>query len=347
MTLPEVAVSRDGQRGILITQFEQERYKVSSRDAYATDLQVRVRPRLPLVGLQLVVTGQLQTFWDIPTQTLRWPEPFADAFPELALAGVGEFLDNAPQPQQPDVNHYAAVVWLNTDLFSLFTRQPEEDDARLLQYIGGKFYWAHRLGSKFASLSRSDALRFGVSLEDLHQVAWQSNGVLWERVSDGRYSPFPRLLTDFRSGAMPGQERSLVEQIEPLVDRTRYPAASVHIAKAVGFLRGPGVDLENAAKEAVTAVESVAKVILADPAATLGDCVKEFRRRGLLPREMGRILESLYAYRSATPGVAHGGTELPAVSSADATFILGVASVAVRYLDSLWPLTHHSSSEEG
>jgi hypothetical protein len=130
----------------------------------------------------------------------------------------------------------------------------------------------------------------------------------------------------------------LIEQIEPLVDRTRYPAAALHIDKAVGFLRGPSVDLENAAKEAVTAVESLAKVLLANPTATLGDCVKEFRRRRLLPREMGRVLESLYVYRSTTPGVGHGGTDLPAVSTADATFILGVASVAVRYLDSLWPL---------
>lgn len=338
MNFPEVTVSRDGQRGILVTRFEAEKRRVTGRDAFATDLEVRVGPRLPCVELQLVVTGQLPIFWNLPTQTQRWPDDFDGALPEIAVAAIGEYLDDAPQPEQPGPGNYAAVVWLTTDFFSLFARTPEQDDARLLRYIGGKFFWAHRLGIDFAILGRSDALRFGVDVEDLHRVAWQANGVLWERTADGRYHPLPRLLTDFRAGALPGQERTLVEQVEPLIDRARYPAAAFHLGKAVGFLRGPSVDLENAAKEAVFALESVAKVLLNNPTATLGDCVKEFRRRDLLPREMGRILESLYAYRNATPGVGHGGTALPAVSSADAHFILGVASVAVRYLDSLWPI---------
>jgi hypothetical protein len=336
MILPEVAVSRDGQRGILVTAFDGEWRGVSGRQASAQDAQVRVAPRLPLVELQVIVTGQLSRFWDTPGQTQRWPETFSEAFPELAVAAIGEYLDDSPQPEQPDSDRYAAVVWVTNDFFSLFTRRPEQDDAPLLRYIGGKFYWAHRLGSDFARLGRHDALRFGLDVDDLHRVAWQGNGVLWKRAPDGSYRPLPRLLTDFRAGALPGQERTFVEQIEPLIDRSRYPAAAFHIGKAISFLRGPAVDLENAAKEAVNAVESVAKVVLNAPAATLGDCVKEFRRRNLLPREMGRILESLYAYRSATPGVGHGGTDLPAVSSADANFILGVASVAVRYLDSLW-----------
>jgi hypothetical protein len=51
----------------------------------------------------------------------------------------------------------------------------------------------------------NDALRFGVGVDDLHRIAWQANGILWERVSDGTYHPLPRLLTDFRTGALPGR----------------------------------------------------------------------------------------------------------------------------------------------
>jgi hypothetical protein len=342
MIVPEVAVSRDGQRGILVNRISDDRRKVSGRDATATDLQVRVGQRLPFVQLQVVISGQFPDFWNIPSQTHRWKESFWEAFPDIVMASVGEYLDDAPQPVQPDNDHYAGVVHLSTDFFALFDRKPEQDDARLLQYLGGKLFWGYRLGAEVTVLGRSDAIRFGVSVDDFDRVAWQATGMLWEKVSDGRYRPLPRLLTDFRSGALPGQERSLVEQIEPLLDRLRYPAAAVHITKAVSFLRGPQADLENAAKEAVTAVESVAKVLLATPTATLGDCIKEFRRRSLLPREMGRILESLYAYRSSTPGVGHGGTVAPAVTHADATFVLGVAAVAVRYLDSLWPLVQSS-----
>jgi hypothetical protein len=282
---------------------------------------------------------QMPMFWNNPSQTLRWPESFSDSFTELAVAAIGEYLDNSPLPEQPSPDSYAAVVWINDDVWGLFRRPPGEDDAPLLRYIGAKFYWAHRLGAASASLGRHDALRFGIKEDDLHRLAWQGNGILWERAESGRYRALPRLLADFRSGVLPGQERSLVEQVQPFVDRSRYPAAAVHVSKAVGFLAGPSLDLENAAKEAVAAVESVSKVLLDMPTATLGDCVKEFRRRALVPREMTRILESLYAYRSVTPGVAHGGTEVTTISASDAHFILGVAAVAVRYLDSLWPVS--------
>lgn len=336
MILPEVVVSRDGQRGLLVATFEGEWRPVSGRDASAQDIQVRVAPRLPLTEIKLIVSGQLPVFWNVPEQTQRWSESFEAAFPEIAAMALGEYLDNTAQPEQPGFDHYAAVVWLTTDLFDLFARPPEQDDARLLRYIGGKLYWAYRLGADVVRFGRHDALRFGVGVDDLHRAAWQSLGVLWERDQDGSYRPLPRLLTDFRAGVLPGEERTLIEQIEPFIDRTRYAAAVFHIGKAVGFLRGSNVDLENAAKEAVNAVESVAKVLLNAPSATLGDCIKELRRRDLVPREMARILESLYAYRSATPGVGHGGTALPDVSAADAAFVLGVASVAIKYLDSLW-----------
>jgi hypothetical protein len=337
MNLPEVAVSRDGQRGVLVTSFDGEWRGVSNRDASAQDAQVRVSPRLPLSTIMLVVTGQLRTFWDMPRQTQRWPESFSTAFPELAAAAIGEYLDDAPQPEQPGPDHYAAVVSITTDLFDLFRREPEQDDAKLLRYIGGKLYWGYRLGADTIQFGRHDALRFGVAVDDLHRVAWQSNGLLWDRAIAGGYRALPRLLTDFRAGILPGQERTLIEQIEPLIDRQRYPAAAFHISKAIGFLRGSNVDLENAAKEAVNAVESVAKTLLNAPSATLGDCIKEFRKRDLIPREMARILESVYAYRNTTPGVGHGCTNVPNVSPADATFVLGVASVAIGYLDALWP----------
>lgn len=343
MDLPEVALSRDGQRAILVLAIEKGRRGVTGRAATAVDATVRLAPRRSEVELQLVFGDQTPMFWDNPRQKLRWPESFADSFPELAVAAIGEHLDNSPQPDQPDSNHYAAVVWVNDNVWSLFRRPPEEDDAPLLRYIGAKFYWAHKLGADSASLGRHDALRFGLTADDLHRLALEGSGVLWDRLSNGRYRALPRLLSDFRSGAVPGQERSLFEQIQPFVDRSRYPAAAVHVSKAVGFLGGPNVDLENAAKEAVSAVESVSKVLLDLPTATLGECVKEFRKRRLLPREMARILESLYAYRGATPGVAHGGMDINVVSSADAHFILGVAAVAVRYLDSLWPVTRPES----
>lgn len=286
--------------------------------------RVRVAARAPLVTLKIIVTGELKDYWNIPQQQHRWHEvDFETAFPELALAGIGEYLDEEPVPQQPDESSHAAVVLLQSDLLELFAREPEQDDARLLRFIGGKLFWGYRYGLDAVLLRRHDALRFGVSEQDLHHVARQSEGVLWKRGGDGAYRAEPRLMTEFRSGTLPGQERLPIEQIAELIDKNRYPTSAHHIEKARSYLHGENVDLPSAAKEAIAAVESVCKTLLNEPTGTLGDCVKALRAKQLGPREIARMLESLYVYRSATPGVAHGGVTLPAVSEAEAQLMIG------------------------
>ena len=49
------------------------------------------------------------------------------------------------------------------------------------------------------------------------------------------------------------------------------------------------------------------------------------------------MLESLYACRNSDAAVGHGSRNVPDVTGRDASFILGVASVAIQYLDSLRP----------
>jgi hypothetical protein len=138
---------------------------------------------------------------------------------------------------------------------------------------------------------------------------------------------------------LPGQERPAIEQVAGIINRERYPAAAYHVARSVGHLQTNQTDFANAAQEAVFAVESVCKVLLNTPNATLGDCVKVFRRNQLVPREVARILESLWAYRSVTPGVGHGGVTVPSVPEAEAQLMLGLSAQMIVYLDSLWVAT--------
>lgn len=61
-----------------------------------------------------------------------------------------------------------------------------------------------------------------------------------------------------------------------------------------------------------------------------------------MPREIARILESLYAYRSSTPGVGHGGVVVPDVPENEAHLILKLSAATIAYLDTLWTMVDHT-----
>src|ERR1700687_447312 len=200
IVFPEVALSRDGQRAILVLSIAKGRRGVTGPPATAAEPVLRLAPRRPNAEIQLIFGDQMPMHWDNPRQQFRWPESFTDSFPELAVMAIGEYLDDATTPAQPDSDRYAAVIPVDDHIWSVFRRPPEEDDAPLLRYVGSKLYWAHKLGADSAALGRHDALRFGLRAEDLDHLTLEGTGVLWERLSNGRYRALPRLLSDFRSG---------------------------------------------------------------------------------------------------------------------------------------------------
>lgn len=337
--LPDVAVSKDGQRALLVLALDPEIYDVPNKAAIARIAEVRLRPRSRPTAVRLSISHAFRTYWSNEGQQYRWRDlSFDEALPALSVLAIGQHLDIAPIPQQPQ-GRIAADVWVVSDLMELWGQDPEEDDARILRYMAGKFFWGFKLGLEEVRLQRHDALRFGVEVADLHILARQSEGVLWRRTSNG-YQPEPRLLTDFRAGALPGLERPRIERAADLLDVGRYPGAAHHLSRAREFIHAANPDFSNAAKEAVNAVESVCKTILNAPDATLGDCIKRLRRDKVVPGEVARILESLYAYRNSTPGVGHGGLDIPEVSVEEAMLILGVAAEGITYLDALRPLVH-------
>lgn len=334
--LPDVAVSKDGQRALLVLALDPQTYDVPNKAAIARMAKVRLRPRSRPTSIRLPISHAFRVYWSNEGQQYRWHDlSFDEALPALSVLAIGQHLDTAPIPQQPQ-GRVVADVWVVSDLMELWGRDPEEDDARILRYVAGKFFWGFKLGLEEVRLQRHDALRFGVEVEDLHILARQSEGVLWKRTPEG-YKPEPRLLTDFRAGALPGLERPRIEGAADLLDAGRYPGAAHHLSRAREFIHAASPDFPNAAKEAVNAVESVCKTILNAPNATLGDCIKTLRRERVVPGEVARILESLYAYRNSTPGVGHGAVDLPEVRVEEATLILGVAAEGITYLDALSP----------
>lgn len=112
----------------------------------------------------------------------------------------------------------------------------------------------------------------------------------------------------------------------------RYRAAREHWRKALAFAEQAKPDLENAVKEVVSAVESLAKVVVGKPAATLGDAIKQLRSQKRVPPGADGVLEGLWTFASAAPGVRHGSAEAAGTTDSDWNFARGTSEAALRFL---------------
>jgi len=107
--------------------------------------------------------------------------------------------------------------------------------------------------------------------------------------------------------------------------------------KAIGFFnRRPEPDCENCVKEAVSAVEGVAQVLLGDDSLMLSEALKRLRKQKDVHPTLLVLLDKLYGYRSDAEGVAHALTGEKEVRIEEAEFVLGVSASAIVYLARLF-----------
>lgn len=140
--------------------------------------------------------------------------------------------------------------------------------------------------------------------------------------------------------------RSHIEQELSLLaireDRTKVPLADALSSPRYGevlgawrkadlFFRQVPPDFANAAKEAVGAVEALARILTGDRKATLGDCIKTLRASGRIAAPLLKGLEELWGAASDRPGVRHGGTATD-LEPATARYIFDLAEAALRLL---------------
>jgi hypothetical protein len=107
--------------------------------------------------------------------------------------------------------------------------------------------------------------------------------------------------------------------------------------KAIAFFnRRPAPDCENCVKEAVSAVEGVARVLLNDKSIVLSEAIKRLKKEKKVQPNLVKLLDSLYAYRGDAEGVAHALTGEKEVRIEEAEFVLGVSASAIVYLARLF-----------
>ena len=130
------------------------------------------------------------------------------------------------------------------------------------------------------------------------------------------------------------QDRTRIPVTDQL-QAPRYAAVQTAWKKALSFHKSSPADDNNACKEAVSAVEQLARIVVNDQAATLGEALTSIRASGRLQPPLLRCMEDLWGWASSTPGVRHGSATTSNVDAGVATYVLKCAEAAIGLLLSL------------
>jgi len=344
MSLPSggaIVISRDGRNALHITEYEEHDSLLGSehRDSVALYFTVRLTPKGERTRLRVIVSGY---FWKHfkPSWYQLAEVDRGRAMLQVALYAIGRHLENVGMPSPTPSGVAAFTIELNDQ--ELGEKHAPATDEEVFTYIAGKVYWTWRFGVARTEFTLADRLRLPAPDGDIERVAMRGESVYWDsfgeppRAGDASsrtsYTPTATLLNDFAAGRLPGQSVSPVFQVQDKLSAPRYSAANAHFSKAVSYIAGPSPDWANAAKEAISAVESLAKVITGRANDTLGDSIKHLRSGGKLPTPMDKMIEGLWGFASSAPGIRHGGTTPPAVTEAEATFMVNSSASTILYL---------------
>lgn len=92
-------------------------------------------------------------------------------------------------------------------------------------------------------------------------------------------------------------------------------------------------DYNNAIKEAITAVESLVKIIIGDNDTTLGVAINKLKNNGIvLHKDLIEGLKKIYHYTCDEHGKRHGGSDYVESANEDARFMLVFCSSVINFL---------------
>ncbi|WP_390349312.1 AbiJ-NTD4 domain-containing protein [Variovorax boronicumulans] len=132
-------------------------------------------------------------------------------------------------------------------------------------------------------------------------------------------------------------ERAEIEAIESAITKGARDSKA-HLQRALQlFADRESPDYRNSIKESISAVESVCKAIVGNPAGTLGDAMKLLKKTQTVHPHFEQALIKLYAYTNDAGGIRHALTDASVqVTSEDAKFMLVTCSGFCSYL---WALS--------
>ncbi len=118
-----------------------------------------------------------------------------------------------------------------------------------------------------------------------------------------------------------------------LLKQPEFKGADEQFEKAIKALNArPKPDVENCVKDAVSAIESVGRILIKDDKAVLSDIIKDMAKQEIIPKPLDEVIQKIYAYRGNEPGVAHGLVGESKVTIYEAEYVLAMSAATIIYL---------------
>jgi hypothetical protein len=328
-----VVVSADGRLALRILDWDGT-YAIPNRDAIGVYLAVQPKPSAERSRVAVLFSGL--------SQSASWS---AYGLPDVhdsdarllyfSEAAIGEFLDTRGMPKETPSGTDAFKIECFSYTFQAWAQRPQALDDDILRYMEAKLYWSWSFGLSRATFGRSDFLRLRSALDGFRRVAALGEGMDWVMNVGTDYTlefePTPTFLRRYRDQSRRKTPTS-AETILLALAAPRYDGPREHWGKALRYRGAEHQDLPNCAKEAVSAVEGMARVLTGRHSDTLGDLIKRMREEAIIDGPMAKTLEGLWAMTNSAPGVRHGATVVPPIDENQVDFILSTAEGSLRFL---------------
>jgi hypothetical protein len=139
-----------------------------------------------------------------------------------------------------------------------------------------------------------------------------------------------QVVSTSRSRAQEVLDKQIHTAFRTVIDDSALTASRMHYTKAKRYLEAAQPDYENAAKEAVSSIESLVKSLTGESDYT--KAIKKATDAGLIPRPIDEIAIKLFAYRGNEPGVAHGSADTPDVTKEEAELVFNLSGALGAFL---------------
>jgi hypothetical protein len=169
-----------------------------------------------------------------------------------------------------------------------------------------------------------DFLEFILEVLQIKTLDTMINSVLERELSAYRF--ISGIFTDITN-------KQQIEMLDEALRNNDYPTVTSHLRRALELLSNrENPDYRNSIKEAISAVESIARIITLDPKATLGSALKKIDEKIEIHPALKDAFQKLYGYTSDEDGIRHSMLENPNLELADAMFFITTCTAFINYL---------------
>jgi hypothetical protein len=125
----------------------------------------------------------------------------------------------------------------------------------------------------------------------------------------------------------------VVAQVRQILEHPDYGGPNEQFEKAISFLNQlPNPDTANCVKDAIGAVEGLARIVSGNNKLILSKILDSEQFRSEIPATLREMIQKLYAYRGDAEGVGHGQTSKGQIPIEEAELALGASASCMIYL---------------